>query len=352
MEGRIWKISSSSSFSSSSVGADIVEDTTEPVTDSDDISDAEVESFLEGLGLSPSGSNDIDVATAITNDTDIPEITNDLDEPSSDLNCSIQIKNNNNFFEVWDGTNILHKFNQTSEKFILALCGYSHSITFTAYGSFIFDVGVDIGNTQDTSIKGGFLDLVSGGTLILTSSKKNIRFTGGVGEEATIVFDPAVLVSTTPAAQETTDCPPAHGCLTSNEAIRRFVLDRMIDDNSIDLELFFTDEEIDHARHLAVANWNEIPPYVGTIVLTKCDDCLPYPTIFVNGISYYLYLSKIQKLQKEDLDYNAGGMQVDLNKRRIAHLTANIKAFKEEFVTLASSRKTYINYQGAWGQIG
>jgi hypothetical protein len=126
----------------------------------------------------------------------------------------------------------------------------------------------------------------------------------------------------------------------------------MIDDNSIDLELFFTDEEIDHARHLAVANWNEIPPYVGTIVLTKCDDCLPYPTIFVNGISYYLYLSKIQKLQKEDLDYNAGGMQVDLNKRRIAHLTANIKAFKEEFVTLASSRKTYINYQGAWGQIG
>ena len=151
---------------------------------------------------------------------------------------------------------------------------------------------------------------------------------------------------------EVADCNPAHGCLTSNDAIRRFVLDRMIDDNVIDLELYFTDEEINHARYLAVANWNEIPPYVGAINLTTCDDCLPYPTIFVNGISYYLYLSKVQKIQKEDLDYNAGGMQVDLNKRRIAHLTSNIKFFKEEFVSLAAARKTHINYQGAWGQIG
>ena len=32
---------------------------------------------------------------------------------------------------------------------------------------------------------------------------------------------------------------------TSNDSVRRFVLDRTVEDNAIDLELFFSEEEIE-----------------------------------------------------------------------------------------------------------
>ena len=140
---------------------------------------------------------------------------------------------------------------------------------------------------------------------------------------------------------------------TSNDSVRRFVLDRTVEDNAIDLEIFFSDEEIDFARELAVGHYNEIPPYVDKITLTATNKAgLPYPLAFLSGISYYLYLGKLQKLQKEDLDYNAGGMQVDLIKRRINHLAGNISNFKQEFLQLVTQQKVASNYQDAFGQIG
>ena len=161
----------------------------------------------------------------------------------------------------------------------------------------------------------------------------------------------------TPVEEEV--CPPAEecavrdGCLTSIDDVRRFVLDRMLDDNEIDLELFFTDAEIVTARRLAVAFYNEIPPYVENIALTSCnEDCLPAPIMFLNGIAHQLYLAKLQKLQKEDVDYQAGGMTVNIIKKRIAYITSNIKGFKDEFQNLAVSRKTHINYSSAFGRVG
>ena len=140
---------------------------------------------------------------------------------------------------------------------------------------------------------------------------------------------------------------------TSNDSVRRFVLDRTVEDNAIDLEIFFSDEEIDFARELAVGHYNELPPYVRKITLGVTNkDSLPYPIAFLSGISYYLYLGKLQKLQKEDLDYNAGGMTVDLIKRRIAHLSQNIPIFKSEFVTLITQQKVAANYQDAIGRVG
>ena len=137
---------------------------------------------------------------------------------------------------------------------------------------------------------------------------------------------------------------------TSNDSVRRFVLDRTVEDNAIDLELFFTEPEINFARKLAIGHYNETPPYVNRIDDSQL--ALPYPLAFLHGIAYHLYLGKLQKLQKEDLDYNAGGMQVDLIKRRIAHLAQNIPAFKQEFLTLISQQKVAANYKSAFGQIG
>jgi len=164
------------------------------------------------------------------------------------------------------------------------------------------------------------------------------------------IVEPAPVEVSCPPAEE---CIVRDGCLTSIDDVRRFVLDRMLDDNEIDLELFFTDVEIVTARRLAVAFYNEIPPYVENISLTSCnEDCLPAPIMFLNGIAHQLYLAKLQKLQKEDVDYQAGGMTVNIIKKRIAYITSNIKGFKDEFQNLAVSRKTHINYSSAFGRVG
>jgi hypothetical protein len=140
---------------------------------------------------------------------------------------------------------------------------------------------------------------------------------------------------------------------TSNESIRLFLLDRSVEDNEIDLQLFFSDDEINGARERAVAHFNEIPPYSVTISLSgTVGDSLPRPMMFLNGIAYFAHLSKLMKLQKEDLDYNAGGMSVELVKRRIAHLSNNLTLFKQEFENLATNYKLHINYNSSFGSVG
>ena len=140
---------------------------------------------------------------------------------------------------------------------------------------------------------------------------------------------------------------------TSNDSVRLFVLDRSVEDNQIDLDLFFTDAEIDNARALAVSHYNDSPPYSHNIQLTdENKNSLPGSSMFLHGIAYFLYLSKLMKLQKEDLDYNAGGMNVDLIKRRIAHIKENLALLKQEFLTLLTNTKVHINYNSAFGQVG
>lgn len=334
-EGRIFRSSLSSILSSSS---------------SFRISDFDLDSDLDAILNPPASTNDVDLPE--TNDSDLPQ-TNDADptDPQEDA-CFIVVENVNNNFVLHN-----YEFKRIGESRDFKVCDYSHSSLFVGLGSFIFDVYVDVdNNTIPTNIdRSKYTNLPAGGIITLTETKTNLRFTGKSGESARIYFDPQQAAKPTPEQPEQPPkvvCEPAHGCLTSNDSMRKFLLDRMVDDNSIDLDLFFTDAELDHARFLAVAYWNEIPPYVGGIKLTTCTECLPHQGIFVHGIAYYAYLSKLQKLQKEDLDYNAGGMQVDLIKRRIAHITGNIKAFKEDFTTLAQAKKVHINYQSAWGQVG
>ena len=69
-------------------------------------------------------------------------------------------------------------------------------------------------------------------------------------------------------------------------------------------------------------------------------------------MGYYLYLAKLQKLAKEDLSYNAGGMQVDLVSRRIKHFQTNLQMFKENMMQGAQAEKISDNYKGAYGRVG
>ena len=320
-----------------------------------DPTDLELNAFIEELLAGNKAANDSDV---ITNDVD-QVVTNDIDSNDVDFEepisisdpCHIVLENVNGNLKV--KTQVL---NNVSESHVVEVCGFKHLVTWTGRGSFIIDVSVDYPNrTISSNSETAYTELNPNQSIILKESINNIRFNSDThGDRAFIIFDVQALPEVEePVQPKSDDCVVDDNCLTSVEDVRRFVLDRMIDDNEIDLELFFSDAEIITARRLAVANYNELPPYVDKIQLTSCNqDCLPAPVMFLNGIAYQLYLSKLQKLHKEDVEYQAGGMTVNIIKKRIAYITGTIKIFKDEFLGLASARKTHINYSSAFGRVG
>ena len=135
------------------------------------------------------------------------------------------------------------------------------------------------------------------------------------------------------------------------EEVRLFVMDRAVEDNVLDLvDNYFSDEEILAAMKRAAQHYNEIPPYVSDVSVV--DSKLPYKIYLLNGVAYYLYLSKIQKLAKEDLSYNAGGLGVVVISKRMKHFQSNLQMFKQEFVQGATAEKTAANYSQAFGEVG
>jgi len=135
------------------------------------------------------------------------------------------------------------------------------------------------------------------------------------------------------------------------EEVRLFILDRAVEDNAIDLVVnYFSDEEIQAAMRRTAQAFNEITPYVYN--LSVKNNKLPYKVYLLNGVAYYLYISKLQQLAKEDLSYNAGGMQVDLIGKRIKHFQGYLQMFKQDFLQGAQADKVSTNYQGAFGRVG
>ena len=139
--------------------------------------------------------------------------------------------------------------------------------------------------------------------------------------------------------------------LLDMEEVRLFIMDRAVEDNAIDLVAnYFSDEEIVAAMRRTAQHYNELPPYVSSTSVVN--NTLPYKIYLLNGVAYYLYLSKLQKLAKEDLKYQAGGLTVDLTGKRMAHFQTYLKAFREEFIQGAQQEKIATNYQSAYGSVG
>lgn len=128
------------------------------------------------------------------------------------------------------------------------------------------------------------------------------------------------------------------------EDVRMFMLDRTVADNTLDMDLTFSDEEIGVATRFAAMGYNETTPYVHTV----SPDSLPYGMCFLNGIAYYLYLGLLQKLMRNDIDYSAGNVTVDLNKRRIEHLMKIMPMFKQEFEQKSTQQKAAININNGY----
>lgn len=127
--------------------------------------------------------------------------------------------------------------------------------------------------------------------------------------------------------------------------VRHFIFDRTAADNPMLLDLEFTDTDISYAMRFAAMNYNEMEPKVELVD----SSALPFGTVFLYGIVYHLHLGELERRRRNNVEYTAGDMSVDINKRRIDSLMESMKFFHDEFLRLASDRKRTINIEGAYG---
>lgn len=134
------------------------------------------------------------------------------------------------------------------------------------------------------------------------------------------------------------------------EDVRLFLLDRGPEDNEISIDLAFSDAEIANAMVRAARDYNGLPP----IGVDSVDpDRLPSDTnLFLYGTAAQALLSRKAKLMRNDIDYQAGNLQVSPAKKEIAYIDALQKECKENFVMEARQRKITINVMNGFGQIG
>lgn len=135
----------------------------------------------------------------------------------------------------------------------------------------------------------------------------------------------------------------------THDMIRHFIWDRTLEDNPLEMDLAFSDTEIGHARKFCAMMFNSIPPY--TVQISA--DVIPpgWEYSFIIGTVYHLFLAKLMSLQRKDLDYTAGNMTVDINKRRIDYLTKWSQFFKVEAETKIKEQKVIANLNAAYGSV-
>ena len=130
------------------------------------------------------------------------------------------------------------------------------------------------------------------------------------------------------------------------EMIRKEVQDETPGDNSIDCDLFFSDEKILQAMDRCAADYNGMSP-LGVDIVNP--DALPSNTIvFMNGVLYHMYESAINKLARNILAWQTGNTTVDLENTRMKAFEALKQYYKESFVQGAKERKMAINRSMAW----
>lgn len=135
--------------------------------------------------------------------------------------------------------------------------------------------------------------------------------------------------------------------MVTEQEIRLFLLDRSIEDNPVDLDLSFSSEEIQQAEKNAVRHFNMMLPHS-----IMAEGQIPSVLIHLFGTAYYLYLTKILNLCRNDVDYQAGGMTVDITKRKLANYQGVAAQMRGEFESSAKQLKVSINTHAYMGRVG
>lgn len=124
-------------------------------------------------------------------------------------------------------------------------------------------------------------------------------------------------------------------CITSDD-VRMYIFDRNIEDNDLLLDLNFSEEEIANAMVRAAREYASIPPYTSTV----SPACLPADTnMFLDATVAQLYMSEMNKLMRNDIDYTAGNVTTNLVAKRIKHLAELYKLYQDRFRAAAKDWK-------------
>ena len=130
-----------------------------------------------------------------------------------------------------------------------------------------------------------------------------------------------------------------HPYITADDA-RMFIMDRTVDDNDLLMDLAYDDAEISDAMVRAAREYNSIPPFCSF----ADPDCLDATTnMYLDAIAAQLYISTLNKLMRNDLDYNAGGVTTNIVAKRIGHLKELIRMHQDRFQQTAGAQKKAIN---------
>ena len=129
------------------------------------------------------------------------------------------------------------------------------------------------------------------------------------------------------------------------ELIRNELQDRTPEDNSIENDLFWTDEDIKHAMERVASVYNGMVPMgvdpVSPTALPADTDC------FMDGVLYNLYKQGVHKLSRNVMQWQTGNTTVDLIRTRMEAFRAAMQMlanWKQE----AKERKIFINRNAAW----
>jgi hypothetical protein len=135
----------------------------------------------------------------------------------------------------------------------------------------------------------------------------------------------------------------------TTEDVRLFIEDRSAEDNPLDMDLFAEDPDIKAAMERAAREYNSIHPtvaYVDGNALPKHTNTLLYATV------EQLYRAVRSRLRRNDLTFQAGGVVTNIDKERIAHLSAEIDELRQLWTAAAKDEKIRLNVSQAWGFVG
>lgn len=129
--------------------------------------------------------------------------------------------------------------------------------------------------------------------------------------------------------------------------VRNTVQDRDPGDNTIDCDLFFSDEEILHAMDQCAAAYNAISPLGVDVVHGRA---LPAGTeVFMDGVCARLYKAGRQKLARNLMNWSTGNTTVELEKSRMEAFSLLQKELEASFKEGAKERKMEMNRSLSWG---
>lgn len=125
------------------------------------------------------------------------------------------------------------------------------------------------------------------------------------------------------------------------EDVRLFIQDDAIEVNDLELDLSFSDKQIQAAMLRAGREYNSLPPIgVGSVDPKR----LPSDTnIFLDATAEQLYKTELAKVTRKDIDYETGGLSVNIVAKRIKHLPALIKLHRASWEEPARTIKVTCN---------